>query len=118
MKLAEAKEIVGYILEWQFVCIGVKERSEVKKNMDLSKYCLSDLIKANELVKSSNSRKEKLANYNREKGRNVKGRTVSMVLADRLIAAVYTALRFEPNGEMIVIINDRAVGCVKPNYND
>lgn len=50
MKLNEAKEIVGYILEWQFVCMGIKKRAEISKSMDLSKHSLNDLITANRIV--------------------------------------------------------------------
>lgn len=60
--------IVGYILEWQFVCMGVKDRKEVSKTLDLSKYSLNDLITDNKIVEGNNKRKEKLANYHREKG--------------------------------------------------
>lgn len=116
MKLKEAKEIVGYILEWQFVLMGIKERSEMSKSVDISKYSLNDLIKANSIVKSNNNRKEKLANYHRRNGHNVNGRTVNMLLADRVIAAVYTAINFSTNGEIIVLIDDIGVGCVKVNY--
>jgi hypothetical protein len=117
MKLKEAKEIVGYILDWQFVCMGIKDREEVFKNLDLSKYSLNDLIRANKIVSGNNKRKEKLAKYHREKGHNVKGYSISTLLADRLIAAVYTAISFPPNGEMIALINDVGVGCVRANYD-
>lgn len=118
MKTKEAKEIVKYILEWQFLLMGVKERSQVSKTLDLSKYSLSDIIKANNLVTADNKRKENIAKYHREKGHKVKGYSISMVLADRLIAAVYTAISFQPNGEMIALIDDIGVGCVTANYKD
>jgi hypothetical protein len=116
MKLKEAKEIIGYILEWQFVCMGIKERSEITKKVDLSKYSLSDLIQANKIIEHENKRKEKIAEYHRGKGHKVKGYFVSMVLADRSIAAVYTALSFSPNGEMIALINDCGIGCIRASY--
>lgn len=121
MKIKEAKKIVGYIMAWQFVLMGVKERSEIIesiKDFDIKKYSLLDLIKANKMVASENKRKEKLAEYHRNKGHKVNGRTVHMILADRLIAAVYVALNFEPNQEMHVIINDIGVACVPVDYND
>ena len=116
MKLHDAKEIISYILDWQFVCMGVKDKAELTKSMDLSKYTLSDLIRANTLVKANNARKEKLANFHRAKGNKVKGISISMILADRAIAAVYTAMSFPPNGEMIALINDVGVGCVRAKY--
>lgn len=116
MKLAEAKKIVGYILEWQFILMGAKKRHELKDRIDLSKYSLEDLIKANKLVAANNNRKTKLADYNRGKGRKTKGYTIHSTLADRLIAAVYVALKFRPNGEMVALIDDNGVGCVKADY--
>lgn len=118
MKLTEAKEIVSYILEWQLVCMSVKGREEITKTLDLSKYSLSDLIKANAMVKANNHRKQKLADYNRQKGNKVKGYSMSLVLADRLIAAAYTAISFPPNREMVVLIDDVGVGCVKAKYDE
>lgn len=47
MKIKEAKKIVGYIMAWQFVLMGVKERSEIIesiKDFDIKKYSLLDLI--------------------------------------------------------------------------
>jgi hypothetical protein len=116
MKLKEAEEIVGYILEWQFVCMSIKNRKEVSKTLDLSKYSLNDLITANKIVKGNNNRKEKLANYHRAKGHKVKGYSISKILSDRLIAAVYTTMSFSPNGEMIALLDDIGVGCVRANY--
>lgn len=116
MNIKEAKEIVGYIIEWQFVCLGITDRKDVSTTMDLSKYSLIDLIKANSLVQSNNKRKEKLANYHRGKGHKVTGRSVSMILADRTIAAVYAAISHEPTREMIALINDVDIGCVKVKY--
>lgn len=118
MKLTEAKEIVSYILEWQLVCMGVKGREEISKTLDLSKYSLSDLIKANAMVEANNHRKQKLADYNRQKGNKVKGYSHSMFLADRLIAAAYTAISYETSREPIALINDVCVGCVKAKYDE
>ena len=115
MKLKEAKEIVGAIIEWQFVLQGIKEREDVQI-FDLRKYSLNDLIKANNLVKGNNNRKRKLQEYWNKKNGKSKGISVQLILADRLIAGVYTALNFESNGEMQVLINDKAVGIVTPNY--
>lgn len=116
MKISEAKEIVGYIIDWQFVLLGVKEREEAPEYIDLSKYSLSDLITANKLVKANNERKQSLEKYNRSKNRNVKGYSISMTMDDRLIAAIYTAISFPPNGDSVVLINDVCVGCVKAKY--
>lgn len=116
MKIEEAKKIVNYILDWQFVLMGVKERSEITEKMDLSKYSLSDLLKANKIVQSDNRRKEKVQEYHREKGHKTNGITINMILADRLAAAVYTAIHFTPNGEAIALMHDVVVGCVRARY--
>ena len=118
MKLKEAKEIVSTILDWQFVLMGVKERDTVSINKDLEKYSLEDLIKANKLVNANNKRKESLQKYYREKNGKANSISISMILADRLIASVYTSLHFQPDGEMIALINDVGCGCVKANYNE
>lgn len=118
MKLKEAKEIVKCILDWQFVLMGVKERKEITSTIVVEKYSLEDLIKANRLVESNNSRKSKLAKYHRDKGHKANGYSISMMLDDRLIAAAYTALHFFPNGEAIVLINDIGVGCVEMKYTN
>lgn len=116
MKLAEAKEIVSSIINWQFVLQGIKEREEISENINLQEYSLEDLIKANKLVTSNNNRKRKLAEYWRKKTGKQYSTTTQLVLADRLIAGVYTALNFTPNSEMVVLINDIGVGCVKADY--
>jgi len=117
MDTKEAKEIIGYILEWQFVLMGVKEREQITEKKDLSKYSLSDLIKANNLVQSDNKRKEKLHEYHKTKGHKTNGCTIRLICADRLIAAVYTALHFSPSSEVIALMHDRGVGCVKAKYD-
>lgn len=117
MKLEEAQKLIGYIVKWQFILNGVFKREDLKETIDLTKYSLLDLIKANNLVKGNNTRKEKMQRYHSEKGHKQKGISISMVLSDRSIAAVYTALHFSANGEMVTLINDIGVGCVKANYN-
>lgn len=116
MKLSEAKKIVGYVIEWQFVLMGVKARNDLKEIIDLSKYSLADLIKANSIVDKHNSNKRRIQQKNAENGIKSKPISIQMTLADRLIAAVYVALNFEANGQMQVLINDVAVACVKPKY--
>jgi hypothetical protein len=116
MRLTEAKAIVGFIMDWQFVILGVKERKEVQVDRKFKDYSLCDLMKANSLIKSNNRRKAKLREYYQSKGFKCKGYSVSMILDDRLIAACYTALHFEPNGNGVCLMNDVVVGCVKASY--
>jgi hypothetical protein len=92
------------------------ERKEITPKLNLKQYSLADLIRANQMVVSDNMRSDKLAEWHRKQGHKVQPRTVYMVLADRLIAAVYTALHFEPDGEMIALAHDCGVGVVKAEY--
>jgi hypothetical protein len=117
MKLKEAQQIVSTIVNWQFVLQGVVSKDEAKLSVDLKKYSLEELIKANKLVMSNNSRKAKLQEYWRNKGCETKGISQQLTLADRLIAGVYTALNFPPDNEVNVLVNDIGVGCVKVNYD-
>ena len=115
MKLTEAKKIVSAIIQWQFVLQGINDREDVKI-FDLSSYSLEDLIKANKLVTSNNSRKRKLQAYWQKKNGKSNGISQQLTMSDRLIAGVYTALNFQSNGEMQVLINDKAIGVVTANY--
>lgn len=117
MKINEAKKIIGYLIEWQFVLMGVKEVSDIGERMDLSKYSLADLLRANAIVIASENRKKKIREFHRAKGHVVKPCFIQMNAADRLIAAVYTAMHFEANGEAVALINDKMVGVVKAEYD-
>lgn len=118
MTTKEAKQIIGYCLEWQFVLMGIKERHQIdlSEKVDITKYSLEQLIKANKIVESENRKREKLAAYHHQKGHKVKGYSIHMILDDRLIAAIYTAVNFTPNQEAIVLIDDIVVGCAKAKY--
>lgn len=116
MKISEAKEIVGSIFEWQLVLMSVKERSEIKSTIDLTKYSLEDLIKANKIIGLNNNRKRKAQQKKVESGGKSRGIALQTTLDDRLIAGCYVALNYRPNGEMAVLLNDVAVACVVPNY--
>ncbi len=115
MKIEEAKEIISYIYSWVFVMNGLKDRGSILKK-DMSKYSLQDLLTANKLVINSNKRNERLYHYHKNKGHTTKGYTTNMVLADRYIAAIYTALSGFEHNTIIAMINDVGVACVKPNY--
>jgi hypothetical protein len=107
MKIEIAKKIVSEILEWQFIMMGVKERNSFKSVIDLNEYSLKQLLEANDIVSEVNE-----ITMKESKGSH----TIHMTCADRLISAVYTALNFEPDGEAVVLINDRMVGVVKAKY--
>lgn len=116
MKTKEAEAIVKQIIGWQMVLMGVTKRDDLEIHTDLTKYKLNDFIKANQLVKANNKRKEKLQQHWLKKNGKTKGITIRMTLDDRAIAAAYTALHYNPNGEMIALINDVGVGCVTAKY--
>lgn len=117
MTTKEAEIIIGYIIKWQFVFMSVTERESITERIDLSNYSLQDLITANNLTRANNRRKEKIMSYNNAIGRKTKGCKIHMVLDDRVIAAVYTALHHQPNNQIIALIDDVGVGCVRANYN-
>lgn len=116
MTLKEAQQIVSAITHWQLFLQGVIDKSGINTDIDLQKYSLEDLIKANKLVNANNSRKRKLQEYWLNKNGKLKGISQQITLADRLIAGVYTALNFKPDNEIAVLINDIGVGCVKVKY--
>ena len=116
MKIQEAKEIVGSIVAWQFVLQGVNEREQVEK-IDLDKYSLEDLIKANKLVKANNDRKIKMQRYYQKKNGKANPITLQTVLSDRLIAGIYSILKFSSAGRMEVLINDKALVIINAKYD-
>ena len=59
MKIKEAQEIVSAIVNWQMVLQGVIKKDELKIEIDLNKYTLEDLIKANKIIIANNSRTER-----------------------------------------------------------
>lgn len=116
IKLKEALKIVSVMLGWQFYMQGLKKRNDIL-DFDISKYSLEDLIKANRLVSSNNSRKQKMASYWRSRTGKDYPCTIQTVCADRLIAAIYTLMNFPADGEMIAVIGNKGVGCVVPDYS-
>lgn len=118
MEIKKAKEIIASIIEWNLCLNGVTPRADIELNPTLKDYSLKELIKANDLVKSNNSRKRKLQEYYLNKNGKSNGINLSMTLDERLIAAIYTALHYPANGEMVALINDVGVGCVTANYKD
>lgn len=117
MKVSEATKVIGAIIQWQMVLQGVVERDSIKSDLDLRKYSLEDLIKANKLVESNNRRKRKMQEYWRNKKGSANGISQQMTLADRLIAGVYVALNFPATNEVHVLINDIGVGNVVAKYD-
>lgn len=106
MRINEAKKIVGICLEWQFWMMGIRD-NKPKEVLNPETTTLQSLIDANRAIERYNKKQ-------REKYSGT-GKSFSQhqVLADRLIAAIYTALSFPPDGEAKAVINGIGVGVVK-----
>lgn len=121
MTTNEAKKVIGTILDWGFIKMGITERCNLKESdVDLTKYSLTEILQANKLVQSNNNRKMKLQQYHSGRNKNNKSKGVSLMMSidDRMIAGVYFALHYPANGELHVVINDIGAGCVKVKKYD
>lgn len=116
MTTKEAKNIVGYILQWQFVLMGVIQREEAPEKIDLSKYSLIDFIKANNLVRVNNNRRRRIQQQKQNKGLKTKGVKQQMTIDERALAAVYVALHNSVNNQPVALIDDIVVGCGRAKY--
>jgi len=107
MKVKEAKTIIGNIINWQMVLMGVVSREEMKINesIDMKSYSLQQLIDANIKVKECNKK------ISPSKGK------FSMTCDDRIIAAIYTCLHYEVNHKISALINDKVCQVFKADYN-
>lgn len=82
MKLSEAKKIIGQVLAWNFVHMGISEEKPTEK-LECS---LSDLLLANKIVERANSRAKP----------NKQGTTKRhMTVDDRLLAGIYVLMNYE-----------------------
>jgi hypothetical protein len=103
MKIKEAKKIIGTCIEWNLYMMGITDKPSSKLDPETS---LEDLIKANKKVSKWNvKQREKLSGT----GKNI---PQHQTLADRVIAGIYTALNYAPDGKIKVVINDRAIAVV------
>lgn len=108
MKQIEAKELVGNLVYCGLYANGIID--DKPKNVTAK---LSDLIKANRIVERANRRAQE---KQREKGGTC---SMQMTIADRGIAAMYTAANFEggslnepnivgyANGNYVLVIHER-----------
>jgi hypothetical protein len=112
MRLTEAKKIVGNILQWQFLLMGVadEDNSSFDESIKLENYSLSELIQANSMVKKSNQR---MLIKTTKKGTSI---TLNMTVNERLIAAVYCCIHFKPSNEIIAICNGKSIAIQKIRY--
>ncbi|WP_417444608.1 hypothetical protein [Joostella sp.] len=109
MKIKEAKDIIGVCLEWQFWMMGIRENRPTK-TLNPVTTTLSILIESNKTIERHNEKQRKKYSGT--------GETFSQhqTLDDRVIAAIYTALSYTPDGEAKAVINGIGVGVVKIKY--
>lgn len=116
MKIKEAKQVIGHLLQWQFILMGVHERDSLPAvDIDLTKYSLQDFLNANKKIEECNKRSEAARKRWQKENGTAKGKR-HMTIDDRAIAAIYTCLHFDPNGDAVVLVNDRLCGVVNAKY--
>lgn len=102
MEIKDAKNIIGTIALWNMYMMGVAEKPKVELSKDIS---LEDLIKANKMVAQWNIKQ-------REKP-SIEGNIQQLTCDDKLLAAVYVATHYNPNKEVVAVMNNVGIGCVK-----
>lgn len=114
MKLKEARNIVGKMVQWSMLAQGVTLDEKPEPITE----DLQTLLKANRMVKVANDRSQKrIDKMVKEKGGWNGSRRVQMTIADRGIAALYVAANFigdNPNGADVLAMHaDNVVFCLK-----
>lgn len=108
MKIAQAKQIVGTMNLWQMFLMGIgNQPTEVLDGM----LTLSQLMEANtKVVKWNKKQRDR---------QSLKGGSCEqhLTMADRLIAATYVAMNYEPDDQVKAIMGNVGVGCVKMDYS-
>ena len=119
MKALEAKQIISNILEWQFVLNGIKDRSELKlHDIDMRQYSLSDFIEANRIVHVCNQKSKTMYDYLNKSSKKPNGFKVFMTVHDRLLAAVYTIINYDPQDQVVAAYDDKGTAIVKLKYSN
>ena len=118
MKAREAKQIISNILEWQFVLNGIKDKSELKlHDIDMRQYSLSDFIEANRKIEVCNKKAEVMHEYLKKcTNKKVNGLRQYMTIDDRLLAAVYTIINYDPQDQVVAVYNNKGTAIVKLKY--
>jgi len=107
MKISQAKEIVATMNLWQMFMMGIVDRPE--KELD-NKLTIYDLLDANRKVKNWN------LNQRNKQIENGGSCSQQVIMADRLIAAIYVAMNYSPDSDVKAIMGNVGVGCVKMKY--
>lgn len=111
--LKEARAIMGHVLHWQFVTMGLNSPTQtdtLDKNIDLETYSLQDFITANKKVSQDNARKRAIT---QKSGKGT--RKFHLTLDDRLIAAFYVCLNYKSSSE--IISSYKNIGCKAVTVN-
>ena len=117
MKAPEAKQIISNILEWQFVLNEIKHKSDLKlHDIDMRQYSLSDFIEANRVVHVCNKKARVMRDHLDWKTGKSHGCTHHMTCHDRLLAAVYTIINYDPQDQVVAAYDDKGTAIVELKY--
>ncbi len=118
MKALEAKQIIGNILEWQFVLNEIKHKSELKlHDIDMRQYSLSDFIEANRKVSVCNKKARVMRDYLDKKTGKSTGCVQRLTCHDRLLAAVYTIINYDPQDQVVAAYDDKGTAILELKYS-
>lgn len=117
MKIKQAREIVGKMINWSMMGQGI----DLPKRPEKITESLTDLIKANKMVEKANKRShDRIDKIVKEKGSWKGSRHISMTIADRGIAALYVAANFPGDSpataDVLGMHNSNIVVCLNKNY--
>lgn len=120
MKAKEAKQIISNILEWQFVLNEIKHKSELKlHDIDMRQYSLSDFIEANRIIHVCNKKARVMHSFiKRSTLEEVNPLKQLMTIDDRLLAAVYTIINYDPQNQVVAAYDDKGTAVVNLKYNE
>lgn len=118
MKAKLAKQIISNILEWQFVLNGIKDKSELNLHpIDMRMYSLNDFIEANRIVHVCNQKSKTMYNHLKKLGKAKNGFKQLMTVHDRLLAAVFTIINYDPQDQVVAAYDDKGTGVFELKYH-
>ena len=118
MKAKEAKQIISNIIEWQLILNGIKDRTELKlHDIEMRNYSLSDFIEANRIVHICNQKAKTMYEWLKKSGKKTNGFKMCMTIDDRLLAAVYTIINYDPQNQVVAAYNDKGTAIVNLKYS-
>ena len=118
MKALEAKQIISNILEWQFILVGIKNQEDlILHDIDMRQYSLADFIEANRIVHVCNQKSKTMYDYLKKSGKKPNGFKAFMTVHDRLLAAVYTIINYDPQDQVVAAYDDKGTAIIKLKYS-